>query len=168
MCCLRLETVDFGQAKFYLKERKENILSVFKLLNLIGGIMCLYGALYFPHIFSNFITCQVCFTFLCSLFLVYFMTWVHTLNFFMPYFSCFPTSKTCLWLVVSCFYKRFHIQVVLPFESKFLCCTSATVTYQIVEMFDCCLLIAITTYISIPYILRDIGYLLIGDLTYDS
>lgn len=40
-----LEIVGFGWAKFDLKEKKDNIIRVFKLMNLVGGIMCLYGAL---------------------------------------------------------------------------------------------------------------------------
>ena len=38
--------------KIEKKKRKDNIKNVFKLLDLVSGIMCFYGALYFPHTFS--------------------------------------------------------------------------------------------------------------------
>lgn len=37
--CWRLETVGDGWANVDLKEKKDNIISVFKLLNLVSGIM---------------------------------------------------------------------------------------------------------------------------------
>lgn len=37
-----------------LKEEKDSIVSVFKLVNLVGGIMCLHGALFCLQTWSNF------------------------------------------------------------------------------------------------------------------
>lgn len=47
----RLEAVGFGWAKFGLKKKTDNIISVFKLLDLVGGIMCLYSFVFSMYIF---------------------------------------------------------------------------------------------------------------------
>lgn len=70
-------------------KRKKDIVSIFKLLNLVGGI-CVCMVLYFSHTLSNFIASQVYSALLCFLSVVYFMTRVNSLNLFMFYFSCLP------------------------------------------------------------------------------
>ena len=86
MCCWRLRLLCLVGQNLTIK-RKRTLLSVFKLLKLVGGI-CVCMASYRPQKFL--ITFQVCPTFLCFLCLAYFLTRVNSLSLFMSYFSSRP------------------------------------------------------------------------------